>query len=299
MDFGEVRSLVNTSDDDDRALAWPALLEAMKEALDERPSEVSDVWLPYVLQALERWPDRLRVAPRKWLNAIIRGEHVGVLMALVTAIDANRVSNPRFRAMCERRDFTWVRHLHFEGHDFKLATARALGASEAFTNLSSLAFVDSKLGIQKLRAIMGNPFAQNLVALTMSSCRIAGGDIASILRLVSFDGLERLDLSRNYLMDRPCFEALAGAALPSLRRLDLSGSWAPVEDLDVLLGASWIPQLDSLSLERSHMSMYLDGFHRVGAINIEALNIEQGIRERVLDSGLRPEVAAVTAETIQ
>jgi hypothetical protein len=293
MEFGEVRSLVNTTDDDARQSAWPRLIDAMEAALAERPDEATDVWLPYVLQGLERWPDRLRVAPREWMNTVIRGDHVGVLMSMVTAIDAEGVNNPRFQTLCERRDVTWVRHLRFSGYKFKLASARALGASEAFTNLRALELLNISIGSQKLRAIMSGSFVAGLTDLRIRRCGLARKDLAVMFKVASLPSLVRLDLADNFALDVDSLSALASADLPALRELDLSQSWITSEALDLILGASWLPQLDVLELERSYHTAYLE----YGVSN-EARNEREGVAARIRASGLRPEVAEAAVESL-
>ena len=289
MDFGEVRSLVNTTQDEARAEAWPKLIKAMKKALKERPDEVNDVWLPYVLQGLERWPDRLRVAPREWMNTVIRGDQVGVLMSMVTAIDADYVPNPRFQRLCARRDVTWVRHLRFAGFKFKLASAKALGDSEAFTNLRALELLNISIGAHKLRAIMSGGFVEGLTDLRIARCGLGRKDLPAMFSVASFPSLARLDLSNNFAMDVDSLEALGAADLPSLRELDLTQSWVTSEALDHILGASWLPQLDVLELERSYHAAYID----YGLSN-EVRNERENVAARIRDSDLRPEVAAAT-----
>ena len=53
---------------------WDALCALIDAALERDPREVIEVWLPYAIPQLMRWPPRFRLAPKHWLERWKGGE---------------------------------------------------------------------------------------------------------------------------------------------------------------------------------------------------------------------------------
>lgn len=290
-DFGELRSLLHV-DLSEREGAWDRLLTVMQKEHKKNPGRVTDEWLPYALAGLEGWSDAWRLAPRTWVNALIRGEDVGPLLALARGVDASRMTNPRFQKMCATPGFSWVRHLRFGEYDFKLASGQALGDSEAFSGLTSLEFCWTTPGHNKSVAMFRNPFVANLRSLSYLNCQaqsrmlipFCSGEFASLEILA----LENLNV---YQME---WDRLANLDLPSLRHACFAGSWYTEENLLDILNMSGLDQLDSLDLRRDVNSYR----YRGRDVSAERLVKKLGVEGRLLDAGVRPDVAARAVESI-
>ena len=288
-DFGDLRSLLHV-DVSEREGAWERLLAFMKKEYKKDRARVTDEWLPYALAGLEDWSDAWRVAPRAWVNAIMRGEEVGPLLSLARAIDASRMTNPRFQKMCATDGFDWVRHLTFAEYNFRLASGQALGTSESFSGLTSLEFRSTTPGHNKSAAMFRNPFVKNLRALVYYQCGVqsrmlipfCSGDFESLELLV----IEQLSV---WEMD---WGRLAKLDLPNLRHASFASSWYTEEDLEGILNMKGLGQLESLDLRRQT--------HHPGGRRIteERLVRKLRVKERLLDAGMRPDVAGRAVASI-
>jgi len=310
--FGDLRSLLHGAYTlEEQNERWEDLLAMLEDAHESNRDEVEEQWLPYALIQLESWQDEARVAPRDWVNKLIRGVSPGVLMALVRAIDVARIGNPRFMKVCENDAFQWVTHLSFGGHKIMLESIRALGSSQHFTNLTSLVFHDTNLGSVKLNALARASFIDRLKTLRFPNCEIGGNEARVIFGKFSFDALEHLDLRDNPLY-RSGAEELRKAKLPALRTLTLS-SYTPLDVIADCLGQSeWAEQLERFELvlnvmtvrkklgdmrDEEHLRHYLR--ERSGVANQHFVPAYKEELERVLRySTLRPEVWQASLERL-
>ncbi len=247
-DFGELRSLLQAFDDDARRRAWPRLLELFDGAFGERPAEVAEVWMPYALQALERWPDRFRYAPTAWLERMADGEDLGLRMALIKALRLLTYDGELLTQVCGRRELEWVRHVELlSGCLQGDAVARALEPRDLFPRLSSL-----EISGARVRAHLWPTawFTPQLESLTLSDCALDEVSGLKIFGEADFARLRALDVSDNHALAGGIF-ALARAEVPCLKDLDVSRSWVDRAHLEGLCGASWWPGLGRVRLERS------------------------------------------------
>lgn len=246
--FGDVRSLLHGAHNDStRMAAWDDLLSTVHKAHKKKPREVEEEWFPYVLSMLKTWPDELRICPRAWLNAAIRGDRVPVAMAFVRGVDSTRMRNDRFRLMCTREEFSWVRHLTFGGHLLRLVSVQALRDSEPLSGLTSLHINSAKLGLMKTHALMKSAFRPHLKSLRLVDDWLADKDVEALLKYNIMDHIETLDLSYNHLSFDSAI-AFAKQEAPCLKRLYLNHTHMYSDSLEMLLDAPWIGQLEAFEM---------------------------------------------------
>ena len=246
--FGDLRSLLHGAHTlEVQNERWDELLAILEAAHKATPEEVEEQWLPYVLVQLDTWEDEARMAPRSWVHMLLRQKSPGVLMALVRAVDVERIGNPKFKRMCEHDGFQWVTHLSFGGHKIRLDSIQELAESEVFTNLTSLVFHDTNLGSVKLHALSRAPFIENLKSLRLPSCELGSNELEVLFKKFALGELRQLDLRDNPLDDNGAV-AMCNADLPALRHLTLS-SQTPLEVIERCLAPSeWSAQLERLTL---------------------------------------------------
>ncbi len=249
-DFGELRSLLQARDDDSRRRAWPRLTELFDEALGWGDPEVEHVWFPYAIDALERWPDRFRWAPKAWLRRLDAGEDLGLRMALVCALRLRRYEQPLLHAACEGRACEWVRHVDL----FECVgepESRLLSRRGLFPSMRSLVLTGTPLSPEQWSRIA---FPPELTSLGLVECDLGEDEARVIFSEGDFASLEALDVSKNPRAGEG-LRGLARAELPCLKRLDLNGSWSTREQLEALTRAPWWPGLERIRLERSPMAV--------------------------------------------
>ena len=248
--FGELRSLLQARDDDARRKAWPRLTELFDEALGWGDPEVEHVWFPYAIDALERWPDRFRWAPKEWIHRLDAGEDLGLRMALVCALRLREYDQPLLRAACEGDAFEWVRHVDL----FKCVgepESRLLRRRDLFPSMRSLVLTGALLSPPQWSGIA---FPPELTELGLVACDIGEDEALVIFSEGDFASLESLDVSGNPRIGEGLLE-LARAELPCLKRLDLDGSWSTRTQLEALIGTPWWAGLERVRLGRSPMAV--------------------------------------------
>ncbi len=252
-DFGELRSAVQSSDEVSRKRAWRQIYLFFEAELSRRDRSdlVAQEWLPYALQCLERWPDRLRYLPKEALARVLDGEHLGELMALVKAVRIHQAEESFEVDLFDVRDFSWVRHVTFGPGVFGPDSHHALKDSEVFQRLTSIDIHRQARGKLRLATVLKAPFARNLTHLGLIDVRLDEARIKTLSRWHHLKNLTSLDLSKNPGLSG-AWHHLAAAQVPSLRELDVSGSWLVAGDMGDLLDASWLSQLTALSAQRSY-----------------------------------------------
>ena len=306
--FGDLRSLLHGAYTlEEQNERWEDLLAMLESAHKSSPDEVEEQWLPYALIQLESWEDEAKMAPRDWVNKLIRGISPGVLMALVRAIDVARIGNPRFLKVCENDAFQWVTHLSFGGHKIMLESIRALATSRNFTNLTSLVFHDTNLGSVKLNALARASFIPTLKTLRLPNCELGGNEAKVIFDKFPFEALHHLDLRDNPLYGSGARE-LREAELPTLKTLTLS-SYTSLDIIEECLrDSSWAGSLERFELvlnvmsvrkklddmrDETHLRRYLR--ERPGVANQQFVPAYKEELERILRySALREEVWMAT-----
>jgi hypothetical protein len=248
--FGELRSLLQARDDDARRQAWPRLTELFDEALGWDDPEVEHVWFPYAVEALERWPDRFRWAPKEWLQRMRDGEDLGPRMALVAALRLREYEGDLLELAHQRLDLDWIRHVDLY---------RCVGERETFV-LRKRGLFPRMRSLVLTGAVLSPPqwptalFTPQLTDLGLVSCDLTEHEALVIFSEGDYARLESLDLSDNPRLGAGLFE-LARTELPCLRALNLDASWTTTAQLEALTQAPWWPGLRRVRLRRSPMAV--------------------------------------------
>jgi len=298
-EFGDIRGLLHAPvTRAARQDAWELLLKALQKEYRKRPDEVTEEWLPYVMQMLDRdWPDEARVAPRDWVNALKRGEDKGALMALVRAVDVARMTNPNLQQLFDADGFEWVTHLTFGGYRLKVATLQKLSRSSSFANVRSLTFFQTPIGAGRMRSLNKNSYIDRLTELRLPYCELTDSAMDIVLKN-DLEHLRVLDLRHfsgywGAMFGRGSWLTLAEHEMPSLRNLDMSG-WTDLGDVTALLRAPWVERLERLRVS----PMWIDDWQRdPRAQRIHATEMN-GLLEVLHDSQLPEDVCEDTIRAL-
>lgn|GEM_PF-4380966 len=97
-EFGDLRARLH--EPPSRA-NWDALCALIDAALEHDPRQVYEVWLPYALPQLTRWPPRFRLAPEHWIERW-RDDNLCPEMTLCAAFGIGNKADARtLRALAE------------------------------------------------------------------------------------------------------------------------------------------------------------------------------------------------------
>ena len=254
-DFGELRSALQSADEVSRKRAWRSVYMFFRGHLARRAKtrdpRVVEEWLPYAVQSLERWPDRLRYLPREDLESLLDGKNLGEVMQLVRAVRVTQPTLSKRSDMFSLPAFTWVRHVTFGPGVFDASSYAQMKDSEVFAGVTSLEIQHPSSNYVRLATLLRAPFAPNLRHLGLVHCRLDGAKLKTLSRWKHRGHLESLDLSHNPRISGE-WGHLADAELDGLRALNVSGSWTDREDLEQLLDASWLPQLQEFHAKRAY-----------------------------------------------
>lgn len=223
--FGDVRSMLHVPPN---AKVW----ESMCHALSNWPSahELDTLVLPYVLTHLERWPDRLRVCPERWIDGMIRGARAPM--------------------------FSIVRALTLAQRGLGDVDLLTLARAPALRHITMLDLSDNPIGLYGLGHLMGSPHIEGLEVLRLDGVRPVGQG----LELLATSG--RLRHLTSLIWTRSTHDAVgvralcASTQLEALSSLDLSDNGAlGKEEVEALSQSPLFPRLQALTLHNIPLKM--------------------------------------------
>lgn len=260
VDFGDVRSLLQQPPSHQ---SWAQLCAWVERSDDE---ELEQAVLPYVRQHLSRWPDRMRAAPRAWLDRMLQDSKKRVpAMALVSVLDLRSYAAARASWNKERdEDLSWilrrteleyVRHILMHRVSPTVGELGALAANPAAAKVESIELGECELPANSDgRALLE---VRELVGLREVAWTAAKLDDLFIQRLAEAPlggQLERLDVSGNALTHVGVARLLSDARFARLRSLSAGKNPAQGRPLAALLsGSTAVSQLRELSLSQLDM----------------------------------------------
>ena len=217
--FGEVRSIAQG---EPTANQWKKLCRMLESWED--PVSLEQVVLPYLMGALSRWPDDLRVAPEHWVSRQLGGEDIPallvtrkiVLRSMWFGASANNsealTHSPGFAncvilqiqagtgvselvAMLDAKEswLTRIKSLRFFNVDLGDELAMMLLASKNLSRLEELRLDYAKLTGATLEALAGSPMAASLKSLGLQHIDL-GDAHAALDTLEKLPKLESLEL---------------------------------------------------------------------------------------------------------
>lgn len=195
--FGELRSMLHRPPSREvwRELCLLAyLLEG--DVFEER-------MLPYMLGAMERWPDELREAPRRWLYDLIRRQrHPFPQLRLVRHLRFEEFSTIRefgaAGAVARSQDLSHITHLSFETCWLRgLQPVRTLVEMPACAGLRALVVDNDGSGIYGLVPFLDEHPFEELRELGLRGLELRDGDLEALASAPWFDEIESLDLGGN------------------------------------------------------------------------------------------------------
>lgn len=268
--FGELRSLLAAGPS---AHGWDLICDLF-DRLERGPEreQARRELVPYALIGLERWPERLRVAPPSWVRAVMDDAPTpaGLQLARVVVIDgetrrveqlrrladapeleqarevrltSGAISGKALGALLERRG--WLAGLEVSCHGKTESMLNTLLGRKGPSALERLALRGEALGAAALAQLPEAPLAQTLRALTLTTRHDAAEQLMRALcALPCAQRLESLDLSAAPLDDAALRIKLRSAPAASLRRLALRASWLAPESMAAL--GAWIGRCEGL-----------------------------------------------------
>lgn len=230
--FGELRSVLAGKRNRAQWLKLCRLLEQWQDHV-----YFLDVVLPYALDQLQAWPDDLRVAPGRWLNAAAKGEPTPWLSV---ALDAKYVGKNRADKVMARllscAGLEHVRSINFEENSSSSLWADAFASATHLHALTSMNLRLNHFNRELLERIIQADAFYGMCALDISNCRIYGKNYEVLLGLDLFDHphcqhLRQLTYQYNAITPQTFKTLIASPHLQQLTSLNLKDCLAfhPVE----------------------------------------------------------------------
>ncbi len=249
--FGELRSALQRAPSPH---AWRALCAALDAPWARQPG-ARERWAPYVSHALRAWPDALRLAPQRWLDALRarepRPQGWSLVRTIKLADPAHQVQDPlgwltRDDAMAE------VTHLDLLNLWVPSDSALTLGRAPALGALRALSL--PYFGGREITAPIFDALdAPALRALHLGRNHLTERSAPPLGRWPGLSRLTQLNLEQVFSRGASASALLKGCTLPSLRALDLSDNTLELEGVHALLSAQ-APLLESLALRHVALS---------------------------------------------
>lgn len=245
--FGDMRALLHGAQTRiQRERAWRGVLELLVLAYARDMRLVEEQWLGYISQVVKKWPHETRALPRFWLDALIEGRATPLMyrvLPLIRALDATRFSGRQVIDLCQREEFSGVRHVWLGRRGLPPVSLAFFAHAENFSSLESVTIEDVPIVPEAIRELRDATWRHTVRRLTLRSCDLFLYDVARILANRNFPSLSHLHVCGN---DPAGFGALAGLELDGVRAVSLSGvGWSEVSQLCV---APWLASLESLEL---------------------------------------------------
>lgn len=244
--FGEVRSIAQG---EPTANQWKKLCR-MLEAWED-PTSLEQVVLPYLMGALSRWPDDLRVAPEHWVTRQLGGEDIPALLVTRKLVlrsmwfgAAARVSE----ALTHSPGFANCVILQIQAGTGASELVAMLDADESWlTRIKSLRFFNVDLGDELAQTLVASKNLARLEELRLDYTKLTGVTLEAIAKAplaasLKSLGLQQIDLSASHAL----LENLE--KLPKLESLELRSAELAVSHLDELSALRPPENLRSLSL---------------------------------------------------
>lgn len=235
LNFGEVRSILQLQES--RARIFEQLC-AWAEAW-EGPQLHEEI-LPYVLGHLERWDDRDRAVPRRWVERLARGEDVP-WMPLARALDFRWISNAYSyynkapdTAIWQRAELEHLRYLDLS----------RLCSEDGFEGAASSVLAARYAGGSRLA---------NVEVVKVTGAQLEDDAFARFMTPELFPGLKRLDVSRNALTEHAVAHLAEHAASWHLEELVLDRNAVGVEGARALARCEGLSSLRALSLAKTEL----------------------------------------------
>lgn len=250
--FGELRGLLHQEPSTD-------LWRTLARFVDRFPPEIfEDEMLEYMRVHLASWPDALRVAPRRWVDALVQGERVpqiGIARHLrysgSVRLAQGQEDFGEFPAYVTpgTHFFTLVQQL--EGKEVS-----TLIQSPWIEELGSLELVGHRLGDAVTARLARAKHLVNLRELVLSSNHLSSRSVKALARAPALAMLHHLNLARNRIDDAG-FVALV-THMPLLKTLDVLQNVVGAQGAITLARDGVCHELEVLNLRRNPIGP--DGF---------------------------------------
>lgn len=169
--FGELRSLLQQAPSE---ASWARLCEHLMRWTFDAHFEAET--LPYLTEALESWPQDLKVAPGGWVRPLLGTiKKEAPLLSLVTSLDLTTGVQLHPRALARlfhAQELAHITTLDLSYNDLGPAGARLLAASPHIHNLRTLLLIQTNLQDEGAIALAQCERLQNLVTLDLSDARV-------------------------------------------------------------------------------------------------------------------------------
>jgi hypothetical protein len=216
--FGELRSRCH-------APPSPVAWRRVCDAIDACPREtLSEQALPYVRSHVADWPAEHRVAPRRWLDRLARGEEVPEL----EVCEGAAMGRGHWRALARMPEGGWrpssLELMRTLADPRSSSGAAGWARWEGLSRLRHLSIRDAAQADELMRGLRGNEALADLGSLTLTNVEVDPLDEGSLLSAPLARRLEVLRLRGLQDARGVVDELVAGAPRPGLRALALSGS---------------------------------------------------------------------------
>jgi hypothetical protein len=236
----------------------PSWVQLCAEVRRWPAEQFEDEFKPYVLHALERWPDALRAMPHDWVGHLFEGRgqgwHITSMMrslrlepqqprsADVEAWQDAHVT-PRLARLCAH-DWTSLRSLDI-AYPLSPAHWRALSACQWFKQLRHLRLGIFSWSPALLEAVWLEEPPLHLESLTLRMAR-SGRTIGSGMGLHRWPALRALSIDAG--STSAAFWDDVSDAFPALRSLTLEDTMLWPESFAALAHVEWLDGLESLAI---------------------------------------------------
>ena len=214
--FGELRSILH---EPPSASAWNRLC-AILEVHAQHPERMSQRVLPYALQGLKRWPDALRVCPRRWLED---RAYTWVLVSLTRCVHLARagMDDQGLRRVLSKPPISSVRVLDLRHNWVRALGAHHVSVSNTLTNVTHLFLGYNQIADEGAQSILESGRLGALTHLDLMRNGLSANALAyAPEQSALLERLQALNMGHNWLGERGA-ELLGARTWAHLRHLNL------------------------------------------------------------------------------
>ena len=229
--FGDIRSILQGPPTEE---GWQQLCALVGSWEDEA---IAEVLLPYAQEHLRRWPDALRVAPKRWVGRARAGQKLSAAWALVRHVDLSRMGlwDEDLRRLARAGVLRHARQLQLRFNWIGARGAELLARTTELDELELLDLSDNTLEDEGGVALARATSLPRLTNLSLGSNRLGVASLTALGEAAFTPQLRALTLRNNHLSDAH-MRALASAPLVALEHLNMSNNLLGDQGVHALFG---------------------------------------------------------------
>lgn len=258
-DFGDLRARLH---EPPSRTNWDALCALIDATLEHDPRQVYEVWLPYALPQLSRWPARFRLAPEHWIARWERDNFCPELMLCAAFGVGNKADA---RTLSQLAEPGQLRHLEVNTRATAPRIVWQLLADPAASKLEYLYLYQRNASIfdrvrkswvwdrEATARLFDEGNAQTLRGLSLDLQEIDAGGVHALLVHPRMKNLRQLKLRSNILesLDHALRTLPTPEHLSNLEELAIPQAKLGAEACAMLARVPWRQHIKELVLERN------------------------------------------------